>query len=379
MNKGRKHWLKMVVTICFAAALTLPVAGCKDSLDQEHKQAGSEIPALVTSMTISGQTFHNTHLFSGEVRGRYETALGFRVPGKVIARHVETGTRIKKGDLLMQVDPRDIKEAVCAASAQVDASKSQYSLAVDLLKRFKALYEQDYMSKAEFDRYRNKADSAAAVLKQARAQFTQARNQLGYCDLKADSDGVVLDVRAQTGQVVAAGMPVVIMVKGEEQEVEIFVPENQVAKFSTAEVFLVSFWALPDLEVQGKVRYVSPVADPVTRTYKARITLIDPPETVRLGMTASAVSDWHLEQSNHIFIPLSAIYQTADTPMVWVIKDQKARLQKIGLGKTGQGNKIQVVEGLSAGDEIIIAGVHKLIEGRKVRVRTPKSLPPKNK
>lgn len=367
MNQGRKHRLKMVVSICFAAALT--VAGCKDPQDLEPKQAAPETSVLVTSMTLSGQASRNTHKFSGEVRGRYETALGFRVPGKVIARHVEAGTRVKKGDLLMQVDPKDITEAVSAARAQVDAATSQYRLAADLLKRFKALYEQDYMSKAEFDRYQNRADSAAALLKQARAQFSQAGNQLSYCDLKADNDGVVLDVRAEAGQVVPAGMPVVIMARGTELEVEIFVPENQVARFGTAALFHVSFWALPDLEVQGKVRYLSPVADPVTRTYKARITLIDPPDTVRLGMTASAVSNRNPEQRNQIFIPLSAIYQTGDTPMAWVIKDKKATLKKIILGKTDQGNKIQVVEGLSAGDEIITTGVHKLIQGQQVRTQ----------
>lgn len=375
MIHSHKQWLKITAPICFAAILAL--AGCKNPLDKEQNQAAPETPVLVTSMTIAPQAPQNTHMFSGEIRGRYEAALGFRVPGKVIARLVETGTRVKKGDLLMQVDPKDIKEAVAAAGAQVDAAKSQYTLAADLLKRFKALYEQDYMSKAEFDRYQNGADSAQAVLKQARAQLIQAVNQLSYCDLKADADGVVLDVRAETGQVVAAGMPVVIMAKGEEREVEIFVPENQVAQFGTGTLFHVSFWALPDLTVQGKVRYVSPVADPVTRTYKSRITLADPPDTVRLGMTATAVGAEHRQQSNQIFIPLSAIYQAADTPMVWKIKESRAVLQKITPGPTGFGNQIQVVEGLSIGDEIITTGVHKLMEGQEVRTSL-RSTPPNN-
>ncbi|WP_321495159.1 efflux RND transporter periplasmic adaptor subunit [uncultured Desulfobacter sp.] len=373
MNHNHKQWLKITATICFT--VTLALAGCKNPLDREQKQAAPDMPVLVTSMTIALQAPPKTHLFSGEVRGRYEAALGFRVPGKVIARHVETGTRVKKGNLLMQVDPKDIKEAVVAAGAQVDAAKSQYTLAADLLERFKALYEQDYMSKAEFNRYQNGADSAQAVLKQARAQLIQAVNHLSYCDLKADADGVVLDVRAETGQVVAAGMPVVIMAKGETREIEIFVPENQVAHFGTGTLFQVSFWALPDFTVQGQVRYVSPVADPVTRTYKARITLADPPDTVRLGMTATAVNAEHRGQSNQIFIPLSAIYQAADTPMVWKIKENRAVLQKITPGPTGFGNQIQVAQGLSAGDEIITTGVHKLIEGQKVRT-SPRSNPP---
>ena len=366
MNHVGTHKVKIIVTLLFTAALAL--AGCtNDEAAQEQKQAATDLPVLVTSMTIAPQAPQKAHLFSGEIRGRHETEIGFRVPGKVIARHVETGSRVKPGDLLMQVDPRDLREAVTAARAQVDAAKSQYTLAADLLKRFKALYKQDYMSKAEFDRYQNNTDSAAAVLKQARAQLTQAANQLSYCDLKADSGGVVLDVRAESGQVVSAGMPVVIMAKGEEKEVEIFVPENQVSQFGTMAVFHVSFWALPDLDVQGNVRYVSPVADPVTRTYKARITLVNPPDTVRLGMTATAVSAKDREQGSRIFIPMSAVYQTAGTPMVWVIKDGKAALQKIATGKIGTGDNIEVAKGLSAGDEVITTGVHKLIQGQAVR------------
>ncbi|WP_051957943.1 efflux RND transporter periplasmic adaptor subunit [Desulfobacter vibrioformis] len=374
MKQGRKKDLIPALGLCAISILVifvLAVAGCNNPLEHERKQTPPEPLPLVTSMTISARNTQPRHLFSGEVRGRYEAALGFRVPGKVIARHVETGTRVKTGDLLMQVDPSNIKESVMAARAQVDAAESQYNLAADLLNRFKALYEQDYMSKAEIDRYQNSADSARALLKQARAQLTQANNQLDYCNLKADDDGVVLDVRAETGQVVAAGMPVVIMARGDQREVEIFMPENQVAQVSPGALFQVNFWALPDLAVQGQVRYVSPVADPITRTYKTRITLIDPPNTVRLGMTASAVSAGHEAGTSRIFIPLSAVYQTGDTPMVWVVKDRRAGLQKIRLGKAGHGEEIQVLEGLSPGDEIITTGVHKLLEGQQVRTQSP--------
>nr|WP_319494116.1 efflux RND transporter periplasmic adaptor subunit [uncultured Desulfobacter sp.] len=368
MNQGRKIFIITALLFCVPALMTL--AGCDNASDQNAKQNVSEPPPLVTSMTISAQSRQPAHQFSGEVRGRYETALGFRGPGKIIARHVETGTRVKAGDLLMQVDPKDIQEAVTAASAQVTAAESQYKLAADLLKRFKALYKQDYMSKAEIDRYQNSADSAAAVLKQARAQLTQARNQLAYCDLRADEDGVVLDVRAEAGQVVAAGMPVVIMAKGDLREVEIFVPENQVAQFAPGAMFQVKFWALPDLELKGRLRYVSPVADPITRTYKTRITLIDPPDTVRLGMTASA-SNVEPQTTGSIFIPLSAVYQTGDSPMVWIIKDHKTTMQKVKLGQAAHGEEIQVAEGLVPGDEIVTTGVHKLSQDQQVRTQSP--------
>ncbi len=366
--------MNQAITRRFALALicmaVLAVSGCKNPLTRDEKQPAPEAPALVAAMAISPSPNHLAHVFSGEVRGRYETALGFRVPGKVIARHVETGTRVNAGDVLMELDPKDIKEAVTAARAQAEAAASQSRLAADLLKRFKALYDQDFMSQAELDRYQNGADSAAAVLKQARAQLTQAANQLSYCTLKADRSGVVLDVRAEAGQVVGAGQPVLIMATGPEREIEIFVPENQVGEFDTGAAFTVSFWALPGTTVKGQARFVSPVADPVTRTYKARVTLVGPPDTVRLGMTASAVSQAHNDLSGSpLFIPLSAVYQTGDVPKVWVIENRTARLRMIRLGPVGSDDQIQVVEGLSAGDVIVTAGVHKLLEGQAVRTQ----------
>ena len=366
MKQGRTNFFLTTLGLC--ALVIVTIAGCNTPPDQKGKQGTPEPAPLVTTMTISAQNTQPVHLFSGEVRGRYEAALGFRITGKVIARHVETGTRVQAGDLLMQVDPKDIKEAVTAARAQVDAAESQYRLADDLLNRFKSLYEQDYMSKAEIDRYQNGADSAKAVLKQARAQLAQAGNQLEYCNLKADDNGVVLDVRAETGQVVAAGMPVVIMAKGDQREVEIFVPENQVAQFSPGALFHVNFWALPNIEIKGRLRYVSPVADPITRTYKTRITLIAPPDTVRLGMTASAVNVEQTTDSS-LFIPLSAVYQTNDSPMVWVVNDHRVELKKVKLGKTGHEEEVEVVEGLSPGDEIVTTGVHKLSQGQQVRTQ----------
>lgn len=366
MKQIKKNvFLRALVFCILALAAT---AGCNNAPDQKERQDSPEPVPLVTAMTLSTRNTRPVHPFSGEVRGRHETALGFRVPGKIIARHVETGTRVKAGDLLMQVDSKDAQESVTAAKAQVEAAESQYKLAADLLNRFAALYAQDYMSKAEIDRYRNSADSARAILKQARARLTQVNNQLDYCNLKADDNGVVLDVRAETGQVTPAGMPVVIMAIGDLREVEIFLPENQMAQFSQGALFDITFWALPDVALKGRLRYMSPVADPVTRTYKTRITLIDPPDTVRLGMTASAVNVEH-GGDNSLFIPLSAVYQIDDSPMVWMIKNHRTKLQKIRLGKTGSGEEIQVIEGLSPGDVIVTTGVHKLSQGLQVRTQ----------
>ncbi len=341
-------------------------AGCDNFLEKTDAVAPAP-PPLVSAMTVGTLLDDPSHVYSGEVHGRFETGLAFRVPGKVIARHVDAGSRVRAGDLLMQVDPSDIQQAVDASRAQLAAAQSQFNLASDQLGRFKALYEQDFMSRAELDRYQNAHDSAQAFVKQARAQYTQAGNQLAYCNLTADAPGVVLDVRVQAGQVVGAGQPVVIMARGDEKEVEIDIPENRIAAVAPGARFKVTFWALEKIAVQGRAREISPVADPVTRTYRARITLIDPPAGVRLGMTASVVQDE--PGKARLLIPVSAVYQTAEHPTVWVIQDERVTQRQVVLGGLDGRDCIAVIEGLAPGEKIVTAGVHKLSNGDRVRVK----------
>ena len=132
-----------------------------------------------------------------------------------------------------------------------------------------------------------------------------------------------------------------------------------------AQLIRVSFWALPNVIIDGKIREISPMADKVSRTFKARISMINLPQVIKLGMTANVMVTPNIQRT--FYIPLSAIYQTGDKPNVWVVNDNVVALRTIKTGAFGDG-KIQVLEGLHDGDVIVTAGVQKLREGQKVRL-----------
>jgi RND family efflux transporter MFP subunit len=240
------------------------------------------------------------------------------------------------------------------------------SLAETNLERYRNLYEQGAASRMQLDQYQNAYDVALAAVRQASAQYTQGANQLGYSTLVADSAGVISSVNAEAGQVVSAGQPILTLVKDGEREIEINVPENRIDEMRNTQQVQISFWALPGVTAEGKIREISPVADRVARTYKTRISLFNPPAGVNLGMTASVAVAGSTNQQA-VYIPLSAIYQTGDTPNVWIIKDGVVNLRPIKAGAFGDG-KIQILEGLQDGDVIVTAGVQKLREGQKVRI-----------
>lgn len=345
------------ITILF---LSLAMAGCaKTATTQEESM-------LVRTQIVKMDSFGQSASFSGEVRGRYETQLAFQVGGKIVKRNVELGSVVGPGDALMEIDAKDIRQTVNITAAQVYSAESQLNLAGNNLERYRRLYEQGAISRAQFDQFQYAYDAAVAAVRQTSAQYTQGANQLGYSTLVSDSAGVISAVNAEAGQVVGAGQPVLTLVRDGEREVEINIPENRIEELRKAAQIRVEFWALPNVTAEGKVREISPVADKVTRTYKVRISLTNPPAGMNLGMTAK-VTVVNAGAQQTVYIPLAAVYQTDHAPGVWVINDGVATLRPVKVGAFGDG-QIQVLEGLHDGDVIITAGVHKLREGQKVRI-----------
>ncbi len=320
---------------------------------------------VVRTQLIQAATAGQGYTYAGEVRGRYESQLAFQVTGKIIKRNVQLGSRVNAGDVLMRMDGKDIQQTVSSNSAQVYSAQSQLKLAESNLSRYRQLLDIGAISHAQYDQYVNAYDAAAASVQQAAAQYTQGANQLDYTLLKADQAGVVSAITAEAGQVVSAGQTVVTVVQDGEQEIEINVPENRLEELKTAGQLQVTFWALPNVTLNGNVREIAPMADPTTRTFKVRVSLLNPPPSVKLGMTATVALSGGTAQSA-FFIPLSALYQTGDTPAVWVVNDNILTLRPIQTGLFGNGT-IQVLAGLQPGDRIVSAGVHKLTEGQRVK------------
>ncbi len=308
-----------------------------------------------------------SYAYAGEVRGRYESQLAFQVSGKIIKRNVQLGSVVQAGEVLMQIDPKDINQTVNSSSAQVYSAQSQLKLAESNLQRYRQLYAQNAISRSQLDQYENAYELAQAAVQQAAAQYSQSANQLDYSLLRADAAGVIAGITAEAGQVVNAGQTVVTIVRDGEREVEISVPENRIEELRKASQPTVSFWALPEVKVNGHVREIAPMAAPTTRTYSVRISLLNPPPEIKLGMTAAvSLTSAGDQNATLLSIPMSAIYQTQDTPGVWVVTDSTVRLRPVQI--VSLGNNQAQVSGLRSGEIIVTAGVHKLREGQQVRL-----------
>ncbi|WP_241754504.1 efflux RND transporter periplasmic adaptor subunit [Cupriavidus basilensis] len=305
--------------------------------------------------------------FSGDVRPRIESRLGFRVGGKIAARLVDVGATVRKGQPLARLDPTDLSLAEAGSRAQYDAAKTDRDLAEADLKRYNELFAKKFISAAEQQRRQATFDSAASRLRQAEAGLRNQSNQTGYGVLAADADGVVTLIEAEVGQVVAAGQSVVRVAQTAEKEVAVGLPEDQVERLRGISDVTVRTWAEPGRPLPGRVREISPMADPVTRTYAARISVPNPPADFKFGMTA-VVTFTRTGDAAALRVPLSALLQKQGSNQVWVYDAATGAVQPVNvtLGEL-QGNEIQVRQGLSPGQTIVTAGVHLLKPGQKVK------------
>ena len=191
---------------------------------------------------------------------------------------------------------------------------------------------------------------------------------MSYTQLTSDADGVVSAVNAEVGQVVAAGQTVLTLVHDGDMEVQIDVPENKLSELTVGTSVTVNFWALGDVTADGIVREVAPMADAASRTYKVRVSIPNPPDGMELGMTAT-VATAAAAGTMDVVLPTSAIYQTGDTPKVWVVsKDDTVSLVDISVEELG--NDTVKVKGLHRGDTIVAAGAQMLHEGQHVRTES---------
>ncbi len=327
--------------------------------------------------------------FTGTVRARYEINMAFRVSGKIIARRIEVGQRVEPGQVLFELDPIDFELQRKTAAANLDVAKAAVLRADAEESRQAQLVRSNATSKAEYEQALSSRDIARGQLDSATKQLELAVNQLEYCRLSTDVSGVVTSISAEAGNVVAAGSAVCVIAKDDELEAVVDIPENQLpkdehrgtpvlpsaidstqasdAKHSASSIH-VRFWSLPGTELTAKLRELSPTADPLTRTYRARFTLSHPDPQVKLGMTATVC--WKVGTANEeCSIPASAIFKRDGKPAVWLVDVTQGRLSLQPITIARFSNDSVVVEsGLQRGQVIASAGVYKLDESMRVRV-----------
>jgi RND family efflux transporter MFP subunit len=343
-----------------ALAASLLLAACQAETAPAPR---AERPVQVQSVAYEAEDAARD--FVGVVRARYETDLGFRVGGKMVARLVNVGDRVRAGDVVARLDPEDLRLQVESAEAELAAATTNLNQTAADFERYETLKARGYASIADFDRKTAAKGEADSRLARARRALDLARNQLEYSELKAGADGVITATLAEPGQVVALGQPVVKLAHRGEKEAVVALPENWLAKAREAAAS-VTLWSGNGRRYSARLRELSPQADPATRTYAARFTIVDSDDSVALGMTATVT----LKPAGEAMVarlPLSAVLSRGSGASVYVVSQAgELTLRPVTVASFNEDDAL-ITGGVSAGEKVVTLGVQKLEPGLKVR------------
>lgn len=326
----------------------------------------------VRTVTLSAQTAGGDYEFAAEVKARTESRLSFRVGGKLLRRLVDLGDAVKAGQVLAQLDARDLRLGQDAARATVAVAQANYEQSAADFKRYRELADKGFIGPAELDRREVTMKTARAQLDQARAQSSVQGNQAEYASLVADASGVITGVDLEPGMVASAGTPVLRLAHDGPRDVVFSVPEDKVGVVKALAAqpgrFSVRLWGAAEAPLPAAIREISAAADPVTRTFLVKAD-IGPAATsgVRLGQTATVRMD--LPQTVGVVkLPLSALREDHGRSAVWVVEraSMTVRSQDVELAGA-DGNDAVISAGLAPGQIVVTAGVHVLNPGQKVK------------
>lgn len=360
--------VRLPLTAAIATLLSLLLGACSaDAPADPRLEAPLVRVAEARASTVSGRTF------SGTVTARVQSDLGFRIAGKVQERLVDAGESVRRGQVLMRLDPDDAQLADRSQQAAVLAASAQAERAIADEVRYRGLRDAGFVSASSYDQAKAAADVARAQLGAQRAQASLSGNAANYTRLVADADGVVIETLAEPGQVVSSGQVVVRIARAGPREARIDLPETMRLEIGRAGV--ATLFGAESTTAPTKLRQLTDAADPVTRTFDARFTLGEALADAPLGATVTVeIADAGAAPERALEVPLAAVLDTGAGPGVWVVHDTPAKVTWRQVRILQVGDDVANVTGdLRAGDSVVALGAHLLDEGQAVRVETDRA------
>ncbi|MDK4705167.1 efflux RND transporter periplasmic adaptor subunit [Rhizobium sp. CNPSo 4062] len=353
--------LRTIAGAALFAAFGLGLSGCN-----EKKEETAEVVRPVKVVEIAEADTTRKLDYSGAVRARTEMNLGFRVNGKIVERKVDIGQRVKPGDVIARMDATDYILAVRRSQADLDAAEKQVQTTELARTRAQTLFDKNVTSKSQLEQAELSYEQAVSTRDSAVSALTEAKNQVAYADLTSDMNGIVTAINADVGQVVSSGTPVITVAVDGEKEVQVAVPEMDIAQFKVGKDVKARFWSDAALVLNGKVREVSGSADQ-SRTFAVRVSVPNDPR-VLLGMTATieALAD---NTQPFVSIPLSALAQRDGQQIVWLVDRSAGTVHSRAIKVADfSDDGVRVADGLKTGDVVVAAGTQFMSENMKVKL-----------
>lgn len=354
--------------LCLAVCGAVLLAAC-----HTREPVAPEVKPVV-ALAVHADAAPDAASLPAQVESRYSTALSFRVGGKIAERRVHLGDTVKAGQVLALLDPTDLRNNAASARAQLDAAEHQLAYQKQQLARDQAQAKANLIAPAQLEQTQNAYATALAQRDSALAQMALAEDHLRYTALIADHDGVIKSEDADTGQNVEQGQAVYHLDWSGDIDIACDAPESALNSLPVGQIAKVTLPALPGKTFDARVREVAPSADPQSRTWRVKLTLLAPSPEIRLGMTAQVKFD--IARANNgaapFELPATALFHDGEKPAVWVVQPGTDKLALRPVTVTNYGERtVEIGAGLHDGERVVVQGVHTVSAGEHVQVVAP--------
>ncbi|WP_127024007.1 efflux RND transporter periplasmic adaptor subunit [Rheinheimera mangrovi] len=352
-----------LISLTAVTVFSLTLIGCNEVNTSDPRTD----PPLVRTVQIQNASL-TTRTYTGVVAAKVQSDLGFRVAGKIKERFVDTGQKVKRGQVLLRLDPVDLQLAANVQQAAVVAAAALAKQTADDEARLRALTGTGAISASAYDQAKAAADSAQAQLKAVKAQAEVADNAKQYTELVADADGIIMETLAEPGQVVSSGQTVARLAHMGPREAEIQLPETlrpEIGSLATATLF-----GSGQTDEAARLRQLSETADRLTRTFEARYVLNGALATAPLGSTVMIqLSDEVNSKTIQFQVPITALFDQGNGPGVWVVSGSPAKVSWLPVTVHRLNTELAFISGSFNPDaQIVTLGAHLLRDENPVRV-----------
>lgn len=318
---------------------------------QEEGGRDEVMPVRVKTQRIGTSAFTSLRHYSGTVEEEVGASLSFSVPGTLQHVYVKVGSRVKKGELLASIDPTSFKSSY-------DAAKVTLSQAQDVYRRMKELYDKKSLPEIKWIDVQTK-------LQQAVSMEEVARENLTHCNIYSPFEGVISDKKAEIGQNVAPGIPVLKLNSVSRVKVRIAVPEAEVSQVILNGKAQVEVTACGGETFEGIIVEKGVEAHSLSHAYEVKISVDNPEGKLMPGMVAR-VTLAGAEGTSRCILPARLVQlDEHNQNFIWICQGGKAEKRVIGCGAY-RAEGVEVVSGLTGNEEVIVEGQQKVSNGTVV-------------
>jgi RND family efflux transporter MFP subunit len=304
----------------------------------------------VTVQTVEGKSRVVTEEVVGTVRPRLRAALEAKVSGRIKRIPVLPGQRVREGELVASLEAAEIAAQLEQANAALEQAERDW-------RRTSVLFEQQAVTRAEYD-------AVEARHRAARARAAEARAMLSYVEVLAPFEGVVTKKLADVGDLAAPGKPLIELEDPSTLRLEAEVPESLIHRVRLGDKLPVRAPG-PGAGLEGVVSEIAPTADPASRTFLIKLDL-PPASGLRSGQFARVAVP--VGESSALRVPANSVVQRGQMEMVFVEINRLARLRLVKTGKR-VGTEVELLSGVEAGERVVTDGAAQLREGQPLEVR----------